>query len=145
MIPPNESMHVQRKLTRLSFTDGLEPLANTIPPAATGKSATPLVHAFVRALILSTSAEGYLSLCRLIASAERPGYERIAVPLLVLAGEEDKTAPLEACKEIFDAYGTTAPRKKLTVLPGVGHWHCIEAPDVVAHHITDFIGEYLGA
>jgi pimeloyl-ACP methyl ester carboxylesterase len=140
MIPPNESMHVQRKLTRLSFIDGLEALANSIPPAATGKSASSLVHAFVRALILSTSAEGYLSLCRVIASSERPKYERIEVPLLILAGEEDKTAPLDACKDIFDAYGTTAQQKKLAVLP-VGHWHCIEAPEVVAHHIADFIGE----
>ncbi|PQE29172.1 alpha beta hydrolase protein [Rutstroemia sp. NJR-2017a BBW] len=125
--------------------DGLEALANTIPPAATGKSASSLVHAFIRALILSTSAEGYLSLCRVIASAERPKYERIEVPLLILAGKEDKTAPLDACKEIFDAYGTTVSRKKLAVLPGVGHWHCIEAPEVVAHHIADLIGEYLKA
>jgi pimeloyl-ACP methyl ester carboxylesterase len=136
-------MHVRRKLTTLSLTDGLEPLANTIPPAATGKSATPLVHAFVRALILSTSAEGYLSLCRVIASAERPKYDRIKVPLLILAGEEDKTAPLEACKEIFEAYGTTPPWKKLAVLAGVGHWHCVEAPQVVAQHIADFMDVYL--
>ncbi|KAM3084900.1 hypothetical protein ACMFMG_003345 [Clarireedia jacksonii] len=125
--------------------DGLESLADTIPPAATGKGASPLVHAFVRALILSTSVEGYSSLCRVIASAERPKYDRIKVPLLILAGDEDKTAPLEACKEILNAYGTTPQQKKLTVLPGLGHWHCIEGPKLVAQHIADFIDEYLGS
>lgn len=80
----------------------------------------------------------------MIASAERPKYNCIEVPLLILAGEEDKTAPLEACREIFNAYSTTAQQKKLTVLPGVGHWHCVEGPEVVAQHIVDFIDEHLG-
>lgn len=96
-------------------------------------------RAFIRSLILGTTTEGYISLCQVIATADRPNYEAIAVPLLILAGGEDKTAHISGCQSILEAYGTLNERKKIRELQGVGHWHCIEDPENVANPIENFI------
>ncbi|KAE9363563.1 3-oxoadipate enol-lactone hydrolase-like protein [Stipitochalara longipes BDJ] len=120
--------------------DGLEALANNIPTGATGSKAGPLQHAFIRSLILGTSSEGYISLCNVIAKASKPDYSSIEAPLLILVGAEDKTAPLASSEAILNTYGTSKERKKLEILDGVGHWHCVEAVDDVARHLVTFIG-----
>lgn len=121
------------------FSDGLEGLAGTIPTAATGKKSTPLHHAFIRSLILGTSPEGYISLCRVISTARQPKYEAITAPLIILAGEDDKTAPMEASEAILKNYGTSQSNKSIQKLSGIGHWHCIEAPQEVERIIEQFL------
>ena len=117
----------------------MSPLANTIPTAATGSRSTPLVHAFIRALLLANDPQGYISLCRAIAEAVTPGYKEIAAPLLILAGEEDKSAPLDGVAAIMGAYGSA--KKELRILQGVGHWHVLEAWEEVQGFIGGFLGE----
>lgn len=102
----------------------MEPIANTVPYAALGSKASPLAKSFVRELLLSQDAAGYCSNCRVIINAQRPEYGKIAVPVLILAGDEDKSAPLEGCKRMYEEIGTG--EKKIEVMQGVGHWHCIE-------------------
>ncbi|KAK2604775.1 hypothetical protein N8I77_007675 [Diaporthe amygdali] len=119
--------------------EGMEAMANTIPTAATGAKAGPLVTAFIRELLLGQDKAGYLSNCRVIANATRPRYESVQCPVLLLAGEEDKSAPLETSKKMFEEFGTETSKKQLEVLSGVGHWHCIEAPAVVGDKIVEFL------
>lgn len=118
--------------------DGLEALANTIPTAATGSKASALQQAFIRSLILGTSPEGYISLCNVIAKASKPEYSNITVPLLILVGSEDKTAPLSGAEAILNAYGTSKDEKKIEILDGICHWHCVEAPEAVGQRVLDF-------
>ncbi|KAM5359828.1 hypothetical protein ACJZ2D_014170 [Fusarium nematophilum] len=113
----------------------MEVLAESIPTAATGSKSTPTQHAFIRALLLSQPPQGYISLCRTIVDARPPAYAEIKAPLLVLAGSDDKTSPLENCQKIIDSWGG---QTRLEVLDGVGHWHCIEAADDVASGINQF-------
>jgi pimeloyl-ACP methyl ester carboxylesterase len=87
------------------------------------------MHSFIRSLILGTSPEGYISLCNVTSKAMKPNYGSIKVPLLILAGSEDKTAPLESSERILSEYGTEDAKKKISVLDGVGHWHCVGASD----------------
>ena len=119
--------------------DGIESLATGVPLTATGKSATPLHRAFIRSLILRSSIEGYISLCRILATTKKPDYAAITVPLLVIAGSEDITAPLAGCNAILNQYSTRTEQKRIEVLDGIGHWHCIEAGDIVAGHINHFV------
>ncbi|KAI9148311.1 3-oxoadipate enol-lactonase 2 [Paramyrothecium foliicola] len=121
----------------------LERLADAIPPAATGSAATSLHHAFIRALILSQTPQGYASLCKLIAEAVPPDYSSIRQPLLIIAGSDDKTSPLQGCQHILDSWGTEEPSKKLSILEGVGHWHCIENHAEVAKEIVTFFKSLL--
>jgi len=116
----------------------VEGLAKSIPAAATGELSTPLHHAFIRNLIIRTSAEGYISLCRVISAGKVPNYEAITAPLLLIAGSDDKTAPMEGCEAILRRYATSETLKSIRVLNGVGHWHCIEAGDIIAKLIKDF-------
>lgn len=120
------------------IANSLEPIANTTPTAATGKSATPLQRAFIRALILGTECDGYMSLCKVIANAEAPKYKSIAAALMIISGEEDQVAPRSGCDLTLEQYGSENGAKKIEVLGGVGHWHCVEAPDRVAELIAGF-------
>jgi len=89
-------------------------------------------------LILGTSPEGYISLCNVIAKASKPEYSNITVPLLILVGSEDKTAPLSGAEAILNAYGTSKDEKKIEILDGICHWHCVEAPEAVGQRVLDF-------
>lgn len=115
---------------------GMQPMADTIPGAAVGRKASSLVKGLIRELLLGQSPEGYCSNCRVIANAKPPRYPKIQVPILILAGDEDKSAPLEGCKRMFEEIGTN--KKTLEIMPGVGHWHCLEAPDEVVRLIESF-------
>ncbi|KIV79034.1 hypothetical protein PV11_06623 [Exophiala sideris] len=119
--------------------EGMEAMANTVPNAATGPNASALQKAFIREQLLSQSTEGYIANCRAIENATPPSYKAVICPTLIIAGEVDKSAPLEGCKLIFESLGTAEDKKKLEVLQGVGHWHCVEKPDEVGRLVREFI------
>jgi pimeloyl-ACP methyl ester carboxylesterase len=111
-------------------------MANTIPSAAVGSRSTPLQRAFIRELLLGQNPKGYAALCRAIASAQVPDYAAVRAPFLLIAGEEDKSASMEGCQYIFEHVSSHS--KSMEVLKGIGHWHCIEAPDDVGRLIAQF-------
>lgn len=79
----------------------MESMADIIPTAATGSKSNSLHHAFIRALLLSQTADGYVSLCRAIVAAKRPDYSRIECRVLFIAGSQDKTATLSDAQAIM--------------------------------------------
>jgi pimeloyl-ACP methyl ester carboxylesterase len=117
----------------------MEPMANTVPFAAVGSRSTALQKAFIRELVLGQDPKGYAALCRAIASAQPADYAAVQAPFMLIAGAEDKSAPLEGCQHIFD--NVSSQKKSLEVLEGVGHWHCIEAADEVGQLLVKFAGE----
>lgn len=119
--------------------EGMESMADTVPYAAVGSKAQRIHSAFIRELILGMDPAGYVSLCRVVAYAylSPPRYEKVACPTLIIAGDEDKSAPLPGCKKILEAIGSK--EKNMTVMNGVGHWHCIEAPEDVGSLMVDFM------
>ena len=116
--------------------DGMQPMADTVPQAAVGKKASPLAKAFIRELLLGQDPFGYISNCRVILNSKPPNYHKISVPILILAGEEDKSAPLEGCKKMFEEIGIN--EKRLEIMQGIGHWHCLEAHKQVTELIQTF-------
>jgi pimeloyl-ACP methyl ester carboxylesterase len=114
----------------------MEAMADVIPTAATGPIATPLQKAFIREMLMGQDPEGYVANCRAIESAVPPKYGDVRAPMLVIAGEVDKSAPLEGCKFILEKLGSK--EKRLEVLKGVGHWHCIESPEQVGALVKGF-------
>lgn len=120
--------------------EGMEPLANTIPTSATNANSTPLQRALIRELIIGQDPKSYASHCEVIMNMQEPkgGFGAVECPALILAGEEDKSAPLEGCQYIHKHLGSA--KKDLKILKGVGHWHCIEAGEQVAKDIAAFIG-----
>ncbi|KAA1036481.1 alpha/beta fold hydrolase [Pseudonocardia sp. EV170527-09] len=68
---------------------------------------------------------------------ERPALPAVAVPTLVLAGEQDRLCPVERHTEIAEL----APDARLQVLPGVGHLLPVEAQDTVATLLGEWLSE----
>lgn len=137
---PNESVRpIFEKRIEAVQKDGMQPMADTVPQAAVGSKASPLASAFIRELLLAQDPAGYCNNCRVIVDAKPPSYSKISIPILILAGEEDKSAPLEGCKKMFEEMGTS--EKKLEVMQGIGHWHCLEAFEDVAKLIEGFYHE----
>lgn len=122
-------------------SEGMEAMADTIPTGATGSRSTSLQHAFIRQLLLAQNPKGYQSMCKVIGNAELPDYAAIEVPTLIIAGEEDKSAPLAGCEEIQKRIGSE--NKQFKIVDKMGHWHCIEAPDVMVELISKFVNEIL--
>lgn len=123
--------------------DGMQPMADTIPYTAVGSQATSLHHAFIRELLLASQPDGYVSMCRVINAAsadprQRPDYSRVTCPVYVIAGDEDKSAPVAGCRRILDEVGTVKEEKRMVVLEKTGHWMCIERPEAVAQAIWGF-------
>ncbi|KAM3417775.1 hypothetical protein BST61_g6004 [Cercospora zeina] len=116
--------------------DGMEPLANTVPKAATGSNSTPLQRAFIRELILGQEPKSYAMHCEAIINMKDPGFSSMTTPVVILAGEEDQSAPLTGCQYIHDNLGSK--QKELKVYSKVGHWHCIEVPELVGKDILEF-------
>ena len=118
--PSPEVAAIFSKRIELVSKDGMEAMANTIPYMAPAANAPALARVFIREVLLAQDPAGYISNCRVIAQAERPPYEKVQVPLLLLAGEEDKSAPLKGCKRMFDEVKTEAGEKRMVVMKGVG-------------------------
>jgi len=116
--------------------DGMEPIADSVPTAATSSQSSALTRAFVRELILGSDPKAYASHCQAIVDAQEPDFAAVQVPVCILAGEEDKSAPLEGCKYILEHVGTS--KKELKVLDACGHWHCVEHPDRIAQELDAF-------
>ncbi|CAN8096262.1 unnamed protein product [Discula destructiva] len=117
--------------------EGMSTMADTVPFTAPGSNASPLVRAFIRELLLGQTAQGYLSHCRVISGSERPCYESITAPVLLIAGEEDRSADLAMCKKMFQEIGSK--EKHMELLKGVGHWHCLETPELVTQKVLNFL------
>lgn len=62
---------------------------------------------------------------------------RIAVPVLILAAENDVVEPLERVRT--EVCGRI-PSARMEVVPGSGHLSPLDAPESVAEYIVDFIG-----
>ena len=116
--------------------DGMEPIADTVPTAATSTQASALTRGFIRELILGSDAKAYASHCQAIVDAKEPNFAAVQAPVLILAGDEDKSAPLDGCKYIIEHVGTS--KKELKILDACGHWHCVEHPDRIAQEVETF-------
>ena len=138
VLPNANAKTVFEERIRSVKKDGMEPLANTIPTGATGSRSTSLHHAMIRSLLLSQKPEGYCSMCNVVAKATPPDYGAIEIPTLLIAGDEDKSAPLAGCEEIFKR---TGGKKRMEIEKAVGHWFCIEDPEATAKLVADFADE----
>jgi pimeloyl-ACP methyl ester carboxylesterase len=114
-------------------------MANTIPTRAVGSATTPLQVAFIREMVLGQDPRGYIANCGAIEHATPPEYAKVKCPILIIAGDEDKSAPIEGCKTIVTGLtGVEESKKKIEVLKGVGHWHCVERGEEVEKLIGEF-------
>lgn len=115
----------------------MQDIADAIVQGATSKETKaerPVVLAAVRELIMRQPSEGYAQSCEALAAAQSAALESIAVPVLLVTGDQDGVAPaanVEAmAKRLADA--------SVVVLPGCGHWTTLEQPERCAQELETF-------
>lgn len=92
-----------------------------------------------RNMLTRTSAAGYLSVCRAIRNADLTAAARaIKVPTLCIVGSDDLATP----PDLVRSMAAIIPGAGFTVIDGVGHLPCIEAPEVLAGLISAFLKEH---
>ncbi|MFE7204072.1 3-oxoadipate enol-lactonase [Pseudonocardia alni] len=89
------------------------------------------------AMLRSTPAEGYAGCCEAIGAYDvRDRLRDIAVPTLVIAGEEDPATPPDMCREIADGI----PGARFRIVPGASHLLNAEKPEIanpaIAEHLA---------
>lgn len=118
---------------------GTEPLAEPtvqrwFTPAFAAKE--PAVVARIRQDIVDTDDHSYAQLCRALAVHDvRDDLPSMSVPLLIIAGEEDASNPLERVRLVAER----APETQLVVIPGVAHQVPLAAPVAVAGHLRELM------
>lgn len=117
--------------------NGMESIADALLEG--GFSATSKTNqaamGLVRSLLQKNDAEGYAASCRALAEAKAIHHKEVTVPVLIIAGDEDKTTPLPMEKALYQSF----PNAELVVLPNCGHWATIEKPDEVNGAILRFL------
>jgi 3-oxoadipate enol-lactonase len=95
----------------------------------------PEVAAFVRELVMRQDPEGYARNCEALAAATDPGPVAPGLPLLLITGSDDKTAPPAVSQALADAHGSAT----IEIIDGIGHWTAVEAAREVTDHLLKFL------
>jgi len=91
-----------------------------------------------RNMLSRTTKAGYVAVCEAIKQADLSRETKtITVPTLCLTGDEDISTPAELVEEL--AAMINGARFKL--ITGAGHLPCIEKPEIVAKHLSNFCRE----
>ncbi len=90
------------------------------------KTDNPAGYAGWRNLLERTPAEGYAATCISLRDADLTDQlSSIALPTLVVAGEEDRSTPPDLVRATADRI----PNARFEIIPGAGHIPSIEAPE----------------
>jgi 3-oxoadipate enol-lactonase len=89
----------------------------------------------LRELFLRNEPQHYAKSCRALAEFERIPRDEIGQPTLIVAGAHDRSTPLAMAEELK----ASIPVSRIKVLPAVGHWMPLEAPDALSSAILEFL------
>lgn len=98
----------------------------------------PLAVAFVRESLQRQDGDAYARTCEALADAQPAEVSGIAVPLLLMTGDEDPVAPPQAVRTMAARFHA-ALRPRVVVLPRCGHWTPVERPEDCARELRDFL------
>jgi 3-oxoadipate enol-lactonase len=116
----------------------MQEIADAIVQGATSAStreALPVSVALVRESLMRQDAQGYGRSCEALAAAQSAALEDIAVPVLLVTGDEDGVAPPSAVRDM----ATRLPNARVTVLNRCGHWTTFERPTECSHQLEEFL------
>lgn len=116
-----------RAASARSGVGAMQEIADAIVQAATSKQTKaqqPAVVALVRESVMRQSPEGYAQSCEALADAQAAPVEQIAVPTLLVTGDQDAVAPVANVQ----AMAQRIAGSQLTVVNDCGHWTPYEQP-----------------
>lgn len=107
---------------------GMQAIADTIVQSATSaqsKARRRAAIAFVRETLMRQEPDGYARTCEALAEAMPADPAQIKCPTLLVTGDEDVVAPVQAVRQLQEHIADS----RMEVLRGCGHWEPIEQPD----------------
>ncbi len=135
--PPEPARKALRDRAAKVRAEGMVAIADTIVAAGTSddtKVNQPAAAAYVRESIMAQPAEGYARACEALAALNRADLSALRCPVLLLTGDQDRTAP----PDTGAALAGTIPGAELRILDGCGHWATIERAKQVNYAMTVF-------
>lgn len=121
------------------LAEGMAPLADALPTGALSENTrktAPVVHAFYRSLILSNDPKIYAAHCdALLGAAADQLLGQVRCPSLLLAGENDPTAPVAAVESI----AARIKGSKFVTIADAGHAMQLDHPEKVSAELESFL------
>lgn len=117
--------------------DKVQEIADAIVKGATSretKEQQPAVLALVRESVMRQSPEGYAQSCEALAGAQSAAIERIAIPTLLVTGDQDGVAP----PANVAAMAARIAGSRQVVIDGCGHWATYEKPQRCLQELEQF-------
>lgn len=129
---------VQARLGPLDAGRTMAEMAAEAAPRLVGSAAAPeAAPELVRLMSQVPEATFRAAIRCLVTFDRRADLARIAVPTLLIAGDEDTNAPLKTMTRMAEAI----PGARLEVLRGIGHLAPLECPDRYADIVRRFLAE----
>ena len=138
--PPEQAragIRSRAALCREKGIAGLQEIADAVVTAATSgdtKAHLPVAVAMVRESVMRQPVEGYAQGCEALADAQAAAIEQIAVPTLLVTGDEDGIGQPTKVKDL----GERIPHGTVRVLTGCGHWPTFESPASCTAELRQF-------
>ena len=133
-----ESIRNRAEKIRIGGMQGLQEVTESLLTTAVSehtKRNNPSAYAYVRESLMRQSPLGYAATCEVLSQARSADVERIASPVLLVTGEEDKVAPPDAVHALARRFTSG----KSVVLTRCGHWTPIEKPHECAREARAFL------
>jgi 3-oxoadipate enol-lactonase len=135
--PPEPARNALRERAAKARSEGMRGIADVV--AAGGTSADtkinqPTAVAFARESLMAQDPEGYARNCEALADAVAADLSAIRCPVLLLTGDEDRTAPVAVARALASAIQGA----ELQILSGCGHWAPVERPKQVNYAMSLF-------
>jgi pimeloyl-ACP methyl ester carboxylesterase len=92
--------------------------------SASTRESHPVAVTMVRESLMRQSPQGYSKSCEALAKVQSVALEEIAVPTLLVTGDEDPVAPPSTVYEM----SRRLPTARVVVLSRCGHWTTLERP-----------------
>jgi 3-oxoadipate enol-lactonase len=135
--PPEPARKALRERAAKVRSEGMRGIADAVAAAGTSadtKVNTPTAVAFARESLMAQNAEGYARNCEALADAVAADFTAINCPVLLLTGDEDRTAPVAVARALTSAIQDA----DLQILAGCGHWAPVERPKQVNYAMSLF-------
>ena len=135
-LPPEA---VQSRLRLSLEASGLSPtefVSALVPSMFSANAPADRVSEFAASVATSYHPSGFRAMARASAEADlRDVLPTVDVPTVILHGDQDVRAP----REVAEALNAAIPKSRLTVLSGVGHVSCVEAPERFTAEVQAFL------
>jgi 3-oxoadipate enol-lactonase len=135
--PPEAARGALRERAAKARSEGMRGIADAVSSAGTSadtKIHQPTAVAFAREVVMAQNPEGYARNCEALADAKTADLPAIRCPVLLITGDEDRTAPIPVARALASAIEGA----ELQILDGCGHWATVERPKQVNYAMTLF-------